>query len=688
MSEQKPSLITSINYLIFFFIVLFLLSLSNSIFVNQLGYYGALILILIKAAINKENPFSKSGLEFALLWYILALILSTIFSNEFSASFNNFLKRILLIPIIFTIIAAVKNFNDAKKIFLIYIAGTLVTVLIYLYFSFQYYIQDLYSVHESGPSIFQYPITASEIISFTVIFLFAFLVNEKTSLKYKVFLFIGFSLSLLALFSTYKRTGWMGAAFGILVILIIKKQWKIILPGIALLILFLLTQKNISELNVYSINQDDIKLKYSVATAGKAYNVNQLGSDIIVSDYDNGLLVFNDSNLVSQIKLPYAVKQFINWKDDYYVASLADSRFVLMKYAAGKLNSIKEFYTPGYTASQASANGFFYVLDKDSGLSIYTNPDNLTDVYRYPDFVNYIFMYADSTKLLLGNLDSGFVAYQLTNGLPAQLPVFYNKEKFSFIYYSAPYLFLEYKDGLNIFNINSSSIQKVKTFEEIKGINQIASDGKRFAISAAGNFLYILERNQNSLLTISFKKNFDYSPVSLKLTNDQILTTRVESKQSRLLGMFDPYHQSNFTRLALWQAGIKIFLDHPIFGVGDIDLANYYKQYKKPYHKEIQGHLHNNFFHVLATLGLFGLLAVVFLFIKIIVIDWKIFKQLKDIPFASSYSLGAIAAFCGFLISGLTELNFWDHEITTLIWFTFGLNVAFLRSAKPEKEVN
>lgn len=675
-----------IDHLIFFFIVIFLLSLSNSIFVNQLGYYGALILILIKAAVNKENPFSKTGLEFALIWYISALILSTIFSSDSSASFNNLLKRVLLIPIIFTIIASVKNFNDAKKIFLIYIAGTLITVFIYLYFSFQYFIKDLYGVQESGPSVFQYPITASEILSFTVIFLFAFLINEKTSLKNKIYLFIGFSLSLLALFSTYKRTGWMGAAFGILVILIIKKQWKIILPGLALISLFLVTQKNISEVKIYSYNKDDVKLKYSFSTGGKAFNVNQINSDIIVSDYDNGLLIYKDSSLSYKIDLPYAVKNFTSWKDDYYVASLSDTRFILMKQTTEGLKVLNEFYSPGYTANQASANGYFYVLDKDSGLSIYTNPADLMNVYRYPQFVDYIFMFADSTQMILGNIDSGFVAYQLKNGLPVQKPVILNKEKFNFIYYSTPYLFLEDNYGLNIFNVDSSGLQKLKTIKDINGINQITSDGKQFGILAAKNAFYILEKNEDSLFTINLKTNFNYKPVSIKLTDDQILTTRVESKQSRLLGMFDPYHQSNFTRLALWQAGIKIFIDHPIFGVGDIDLANYYKQYKKPHHKEIQGHLHNNFFHVLATLGLFGLLAVMFLLLKIIMIDWKIFKQLKDTPFASSYALGALAAFCGFIVSGLTELNFWDHEITTLIWFTFGLNVAFFRSAKPEKK--
>ena len=122
--------------------------------------------------------------------------------------------------------------------------------------------------------------------------------------------------------------------------------------------------------------------------------------------------------------------------------------------------------------------------------------------------------------------------------------------------------------------------------------------------------------------------------------------------------------------------------------MGDIDLQKLYKQYKRPFDKEIQGHLHNNFFHILATLGLFGLLAVFYLFYKIILNDVNIYKAAKDKTFISSYALGALAAFCGFLISGLTELNFWDHEITTLIWFTFGLNVALFRYVKPESKIN
>jgi hypothetical protein len=54
--------------------------------------------------------------------------------------------------------------------------------------------------------------------------------------------------------------------------------------------------------------------------------------------------------------------------------------------------------------------------------------------------------------------------------------------------------------------------------------------------------------------------------------------------------------------------------------------------------------------------------------------------------FASSYSLGALGAFCAFLISGLTELNIWDHEIITLVYFTFGLNIALYNQFKADSK--
>jgi len=686
MSDRKTRILKIIDSAIFVFITIFLLSISNSIFVNQLGYYGALILILVKASIKKENQFSKTGIEFALAWYMLAEILSTIFSAQHAASFHNLLKHVLLIPIIYTIIASIKDFKDAKTFFKIYIGGTLVTVLIYLYFSFQFYLKDLYGITESGPSIFQYPITASEILSFTVIFLFAFLINEKTTLKNRLLLLLGFSLSVVALFSTYKRTGWMGAAFGILIILIMKKQWKILTAGAALIAVFFFTQKNISEVNIYSLKSDStsLKLKSTIATNGKAYDVFPLNNNLIVSDYDDGLTVIKNNSIVNKIKLPSAVIGFYRWKDDFYLASLIDTRYILIKNNSGSLTQENELYSPGLTYSQTFSSGYFYVLDIDSGLTVFKNPEDIDLIYRAKQFANYTAVFADSSFIIFSQSQKGFAVYPLIDGLPVDNLIFKDSTYISFLYYSSDFAFTEKENGLNIYSVNQKGINLVQNLPNVRNIFKMdQNNGKYYAVSTNAE-LYVLEQNNNLRFDVAAKINIGYTPKSISVDDNNFYVTHLETKQSRLLGIFDPNHPSNANRFALWKAGIKIFKDYPIFGVGDIDLADYYRQYKRPFDKEIQGHLHNNFFHVLATLGLFGLLAVLYLFYKVIKIDINIYKTIKDKPFISSYALGALAAFFGFIVSGLTELNFWDHEITTLIWFTFGLNIAFFKSVKQE----
>jgi O-antigen ligase len=143
--------------------------------------------------------------------------------------------------------------------------------------------------------------------------------------------------------------------------------------------------------------------------------------------------------------------------------------------------------------------------------------------------------------------------------------------------------------------------------------------------------------------------------------------------------MVDPYHITNINRLNQWKTGFKILASHPIFGVGDIDLHQLYLKYKEPYEKETFGHLHNNYVHFIVILGVFGFIVVVYMLIKIFLLNLKIYKTVKEEEFISSYALGTLAAFTGFLFSGLAEWNFGDHEIITMVWFTIGLNIAFYK---------
>jgi O-antigen ligase len=152
----------------------------------------------------------------------------------------------------------------------------------------------------------------------------------------------------------------------------------------------------------------------------------------------------------------------------------------------------------------------------------------------------------------------------------------------------------------------------------------------------------------------------------------------------RLQSIVDLHHPENESRLLLWSTGLKIFADHPLTGVGDIDLGVLLKQYAGPGYSGQWGHLHNVAMHILVTLGAFGALAVLALFVRIGVEEWRIYRRVREDWFAGSFALGAFAVFIGFQVNGLTEWSFGNQMVVILVWVTLGITLALGRIAGKE----
>jgi len=152
----------------------------------------------------------------------------------------------------------------------------------------------------------------------------------------------------------------------------------------------------------------------------------------------------------------------------------------------------------------------------------------------------------------------------------------------------------------------------------------------------------------------------------------------------RAKSIIDPNDPTNHTRLVMWSTGLKIFADHPLLGIGDSDVHEVYIQYKSPDDAEPGGHLHNNYVMLLVTLGLVGLTVVCTMFVKILKVEYLVFRESAVDWLPGSIALGSLAAFTGFLVNGLFEWNFGDHEIMVLIWFSVGLTLAAGRLFRGE----
>lgn len=144
--------------------------------------------------------------------------------------------------------------------------------------------------------------------------------------------------------------------------------------------------------------------------------------------------------------------------------------------------------------------------------------------------------------------------------------------------------------------------------------------------------------------------------------------------RARALSAFDPHHPANLQRTYMWQAGARMFREHPVTGVGLEDLKPIYERYKVPGATEPAGHLHSVPVQIAATMGLAGLLAFVWLYGSFVNVALAgLARSLRDEGLEAGIRLGVLGALAGFLVAGLFEWNFGDEELLYLLFTLVGL---------------
>ena len=76
-----------------------------------------------------------------------------------------------------------------------------------------------------------------------------------------------------------------------------------------------------------------------------------------------------------------------------------------------------------------------------------------------------------------------------------------------------------------------------------------------------------------------------------------------------------------------------------------------------------------------------GTIAVGALFVRLVVVEWRIYRRLRDDWLGSSVALGGLAVFAAIMVQGLTEWTFGDQEIALFLWTTVGFALAAGRFA-------
>jgi len=143
----------------------------------------------------------------------------------------------------------------------------------------------------------------------------------------------------------------------------------------------------------------------------------------------------------------------------------------------------------------------------------------------------------------------------------------------------------------------------------------------------------------------------------------------------RIGSIFDLQDVTMQQRLSLWQSGLEIFLDHPLFGVGPDNLEEIYPLYNAaPETPRGFTHLHSNVVQIAAESGLVGLLAWLWIWVAYFRCMAGVHRRaLPDDPAARALLFGSLAAVLGFLAAGLFECNYRDSEVVGLLFFAMAL---------------
>jgi len=146
---------------------------------------------------------------------------------------------------------------------------------------------------------------------------------------------------------------------------------------------------------------------------------------------------------------------------------------------------------------------------------------------------------------------------------------------------------------------------------------------------------------------------------------------------ARLHSVVDPANLWNRERVFMWDAGVRMFRDHPLTGVGLQDLHSLYDSYRSPESVERAGHLHNAYVQIAASMGLVGLAAFAWLYGSLLRTAWgglRVGAGRHEGPeLSAGVRLGVTAALAGFLVAGLFEWNFGDEELLYHLYTLVGI---------------
>ncbi len=150
----------------------------------------------------------------------------------------------------------------------------------------------------------------------------------------------------------------------------------------------------------------------------------------------------------------------------------------------------------------------------------------------------------------------------------------------------------------------------------------------------------------------------------------------------------DPGHPRNRERTFMWKAGLEIFRDHPWAGIGLAGMREVYMKYQDPRSEEKPPHLHSVPIHLLASMGIIGFAAWLYLFGALALWMARALPLVRAGPPVARAAVHAfLGVWAGFVANGLVEWNLGDVEVITLFWALVGIALSGVGAAEGRRRL-
>lgn len=648
----------------FIFVLILAVSAPTSIFFIEVGYFGA-FLILVSAAVYKKefSAFKKSGIEQVIILFLLFGLVTALLSQNFSESIGNTLSRMMFFPIVYTLLFAIKDEKGTKTALYLYLAAGIVHAVIYTFSSYEYYTKGLYALYASGPAPLIPAIETSQILSFIGIFLIAIVLSKKTTFTVRLISIISLFFVAFAMYSTYKRGGWIGFAAGAVLLLILYRKWFYIVAGSLALIVLISFQQNINKIHLFSFDEANSRTLTSEKNIQQLFVMNDT---VYALSFDGNIFSVSETDTV-KTKIPEGINNITKWRDFYCLHS-ADNFYILSEYRDSQFTLSDTFYTNGINIRQTSDSSNFYVLDMDGTVTVFNDPNDLANRFSFnvPE-KNQEIAILSPLIMSYGN-DEYSILYEFTEDGIDSLQSFC--EGYRFVGFVDSLIYLNVDSTLIIYQFSDGKADTRPVYGETLRLRSLYPSGNQLFGVTEKNLLISFDSNLHSevLDTLTF------APSSVSISSEYVAL--LEKKNSRILSIFSTESGSNRTRVKLWSAGLSVFYDHPFFGVGDVSFAEVLQTYSKPYDNEIHGHghVHNTIIQLLASYGIFGAIAFLLLIIVLFRHLSDVLRRTAEHDFSNTMIKAMMGCLVAFLVTGLVDYNFGDFEISTNFWFIFGMS--------------